>query len=198
MESAHTKIFKWSWPKTLPYFVWLICSSLSSISYIKHSTSIIRDLAGFQPVFQLRQLDSFSLVSVWLASLSTWKIWSRVRTFLCYGWLSHIPVRDELGGQNMSGLTYLCKEKSRIRETPKLSTDADSSPNVFVSAAVKKRPIAFFFAIYFPVNDGLWKFITHTSFFCTSEKPLFSSLTHLLFIQTQDQLCICFHDLQLR
>ena len=43
------------------------------------------------------------------------------------------------------------EEKSRIRETPNLLTDADSSTNIFVSAGVKKGTNSiFFFQIYVP------------------------------------------------
>ena len=42
------------------------------------------------------------------------------------------------------------EEKSCIRETPNLSTDADSSTNIFFPAGIKKGLIAyFFFAILF-------------------------------------------------
>ena len=40
------------------------------------------------------------------------------------------------------------KNKSRIRETPNLSTDADSSTDIFVSAAVKKEADSIFYLIF--------------------------------------------------
>ena len=39
---------------------------------------------------------------------------------------------------------WKCFKKSRMRETPNLLTDAVSSTDIFVSAAVKKGLIAFF------------------------------------------------------
>ena len=51
---------------------------------------------------------------------------------------------------------YVDKKKSRIRETTNLSTDADSSTNVIVSAGVKKRADSIFrksFAIFGNFQD---------------------------------------------
>ena len=46
-----------------------------------------------------------------------------------------------------------CIKKSRIRETPNLSTDGDSSIDVFVSTGVKKGADSIFFAKIASCND---------------------------------------------
>ena len=49
-------------------------------------------------------------------------------------------------------------KKSRIRETPNLSTDADSNTNIFVSAGIKKGANKIFTRLNRPIGLKWWKF----------------------------------------